>query len=375
VRVESIELCPVRIPFKRPFGHALAQRTAADTIIVIARSAAGGIGLGEIVPRPYLTGETVADVLARIAPARGRRCRGLAFGSQAELVGWLRDELEGAGRELATLGGFELALLDLGGKELGFGAGDVLGGPPGPELPPGVVIGFEVGSPELKRHCLLLRMAGKTHIKVKVGRPDDLERLSIISAALGAHRALRLDANGAWPLDVAIERLKEMRDRFPIESVEQPIPDGDPDGLRRVRVETGVKVMVDESLCTLDDARRLIEAGAADVFNVRVGKCGGLLGCLRIVELARASGIGLHLGALVGETSILSRAADVLGRHVPGIACLEGKGQSRFLLAGDVAVEAPDAPGLGVSLDQEGLRRYGVAESADRGVVERRGVS
>jgi len=121
--------------------------------------------------------------------------------------------------------------------------------------------------------------------------------------------------------------------------------------------------MVDESLCTLDDGRRIIDAGAADIFNIRVGKCGGLLGALRLVELARAAGLGLHLGALVGETAVLSRAAEIFGRVVAGFPCLEGKGQNRFLLQGDIATatEALDAPGLGVALDDEALRRYGVS--------------
>src|SRR5204863_4999264 len=118
------------------------------------------------------------------------------------------------------------------------------------------------------------------------GRDDDLDRLAIIAAVLGPDLPLRLDANGAWPVDQAIARLKEMRDRFNIESVEQPIAagtgdaEGDLAGLRRVRAEAGVKVMVDESLCTLDDGRRIIDAGAADIFNIRIGKCGGLLGAL-----------------------------------------------------------------------------------------------
>jgi muconate cycloisomerase len=376
VRVASIDLHFVRIPFKRPFGHALKQRTEAETIIVVARSAAGTVGVGEIVPRPYLTGETVESVLGRSAPERAARCRGVTWGSRDEVVAWLRAELDACGRELATLGGFELALLDLAGKELGFAAAEVLGGAAGPELPPGVVIGFEVDTPALKRHCALLRLSGRRHVKVKVGRQDDLERLAIISAGLGADLPLRLDANGAWPVDEAIARLTEMRQRFNIESVEQPVAagpghaDADADRrhlaeLRRVRVEAGVKVMVDESLCTLDDARRIIDAGAADIFNVRVGKCGGLLGTLRLAELARAAGLGLHLGALVGETAVLSRAAEIFGRAGAGFgfSCLEGKGQNRFLLAGDIASadDAPDAPGLGVTLDEEALRRYSEA--------------
>jgi muconate cycloisomerase len=364
MRLEAIALHRVRIPFKRAFGHALAKRSEADTIIVVARSADGTVGLGEIVPRPYLTGETMERVMAETAPARARRAVGRTFTSREEIVAWLRGELDDAGRDLATAGGLELAVLDIGARELGFTIADVLGAPAGPELPPGVVIGFEVETPALQKHCTFLRFAGRRHLKVKVGRPDDLERLEIISRVMGAELPLRLDANGAWSPPDAVLRLKEMRARFAIESVEQPVAGDDVEGLRRVRLETGVPLMADESVCTLADGRRLIDAGAADVFNIRVGKCGGLLGSLRLAELARAAGLGVHLGALVGETAVLSRAAELFGRCVPGFACLEGKGQNRFLLGGDVGEEESaesaesTAPGLGVALRADWLARY-----------------
>jgi muconate cycloisomerase len=352
-----VELRRVRIPFKQAFQHALCTRREADALIVLVRSQAGVVGVGEIVPRAYLTGETVEGVLAEAGPRRARRCLGRTFASPDEVVAWLRAELDEAGRDLATCGGFELAILDLAGKELGLRLGDLLGGPGGAELPQGVVIGLEVKTADLKRHCAMLRMSGVRHLKVKVGAPDDVERLEIISQAMRASLPLRLDANGAWPRAEAIERLLPMR-RFDVESVEQPVPADDVEGMRRVRVETGLKVMADEALCTVADGRRLIAAQAADVFNIRIGKCGGLLGSLRLVELARSAGLGVHLGALVGETAILSRAAGLFGRSVRGFACLEGKGQNRFLLEGDVGVEVEGASGLGVEVTDERIRRY-----------------
>ena len=358
MKLAAVDLHLVRIPFKRAFHHALKRRTEAETIIVVVRSEAGTTGIGEIAPRPYLTGETVEGVLDGTAPARARRCLGRTLSSREETVDWLSAELDGAGRDLATFGGFELAILDVAGKELGFSAGDVLGGTPGPELPPGVVIGFEVATPDLKKHCAMLRFTGATHIKVKVGRADDVERIEIISRSMGTGLPLRLDANGAWSADDAIARLRTLRDRFNIASIEQPIASDDLEGLRRVRAETGVKVMADESLCSLEDGRRLIAAEAADIFNIRIGKCGGLLGSLRLVDLARQAGLGLHLGALVGETAVLSRAAEVFGRHVPGFDCLEGKGQNTFLLQGDIADEVQAGHGLGVQLNHDGLARY-----------------
>jgi muconate cycloisomerase len=360
MRIDVVGLHLLRIPFKGAFGHALKQRTEADSVLVVVRTSAGVTGLGEIVPRPYLTGETIEDVFARAAPARAQRTLGLTLSSRDEVVAWARAELEAAGRELATLGGIELAVLDAAAQEMGFPLASLLGGTPGPELPPGVVIGFEVKTAELRKHCALLRFAGRRHIKVKVGQSEgeDLERLQIIAKAMGETHPLRLDANAAWSPDEAVRRLNDLKGRFSIASIEQPVASDDFAGLRRVRTETGVPVMADESLCTLEDGRRLIEAEAADIFNIRVGKCGGLLGSLRLVELARSAGLGLHLGALVGETAVLSRAGERFGAAVSGFDCLEGKGQNKFLLQGDVAADAPGAGGLDLALRESWVAQY-----------------
>jgi L-alanine-DL-glutamate epimerase-like enolase superfamily enzyme len=363
MRIESIEVHSVRIPFLRAFAHASKERTCAETIIVLARSPSGTIGVGEIVPRPYLTGETVESVLAESGPRRARRYQGERFSCRDEVVAFLSNELEREEDDLATLGGLELAVLDLAAKELGFSLGEVLGAPPGQpppyeDPPAGAVIGFDVELAHLKKHCALLRLSGKTHVKIKVGHRDDLERLAIISATLGSDRRLRLDANGAWSARQAILCLDEIRARFAIEWIEQPVPRGDHSGMRQVRLETGLAVMADESLCSLADGRRLIAERAADLFNIRLGKCGGYLGSRRLTELAREEGLGLHLGALVGETAVLSRAAEIFARHVAGFDCLEGKGQNRFLLQGDIATDAVAAGGLGLAVREDWLAQY-----------------
>jgi muconate cycloisomerase len=365
MQVESFRLHRIQIPFKAAVEHARRGRTGTDAVIVALREAGGLEGFGEILPRDYVTGETVEAVLDGLGPAMGARFVGQRFSTREEVVHHLRRELDLAGRNLATFCGFELALLDLAGKALGFALGDVLGGVEGPALPGGVVIGFEVKTPALPRSCAVLRLGGKRHIKVKVGLPDDRERLAIISDALKV--PLRLDANGAWPSAAeAVPALLAFRG-VPIASIEQPLPPGDLEGARRVREETGLPVMADEAVCTLEDADRLIAARAADLFNIRPGKCGGVLGSLRLVERARAGGVRCHLGTLVGETGLLTRAAEIFGRFVPGFDCLDGKGQNALLLRADVlenardAVDAPvRAPGLGVRVSLDRLRAHQV---------------
>jgi L-Ala-D/L-Glu epimerase len=353
-----VELFQVRLPFKGSFKHALKERSEADAVLVAVHGDSGEVGWGEIVPRDYLTGETIESVFATDAPARARELTSLSFGSFTDINEYLHESLDRFGRKLATVSGFELALIDLFGKERRLPAHRFLGVPElGAELPAGVVIGFEVATADLPKHCAMLRMTGKKHIKVKVGADDDLDRLAAVSKAFGGANKLRLDANAAWTTSEAIEKLSAMK-KFPIASIEQPIEAHDYAGLREIREKTEIPVMVDESLCTVEDAHRLIAEKAADVFNVRIGKCGGLIGSKRIVEIAYKHGLGCHLGALVGETGILSSAAEIFGRAVPVFDCIEGKGQNKFLLADDITEPSGTTFGLGVRVDRAKVEKY-----------------
>jgi L-Ala-D/L-Glu epimerase len=361
VKVDGFELHPICVPFKMPFTHARYQRTETRAIIVALRSTDGVVGFGEILPRDYVTGETLARVLSHVGPAIGARFAGRRFAHVDDVVGCLRRELDGAGRDLATFCGFETALLDLAGRTFGFGLGEILGGSPRPPLPAGVVIGFDLATKALPRHAAVMRLGGTRHVKVKVGLPDDPERLAIIAEALRV--PIRIDANGAWASAAeAIRHLRAMH-AIPIASVEQPLPPQDLAGARQIREETGVAVVADEAVCTREDAERVILARAADVFNIRIAKCGGVLGSLHIVERARENGLRCHLGTLVGETGILTRIAEMFGRFVPGFDFLDGKGQNALLLTHDVlddprdAVRAPaSATGLGVRVSIERIR-------------------
>jgi L-alanine-DL-glutamate epimerase-like enolase superfamily enzyme len=132
--------------------------------------------------------------------------------------------------------------------------------------------------------------------------------------------------------------------------------------MRKVREKTGVTVVADESLCSPADARSLVSARAADVFNIRIGKCGGFFASHDLVRIARDTGLSCQLGTLVGETGILSRAAEIFGERVRGFEFLEGKGQNRHLLLEDVVEAAPsqstNAHGLGVTISPKNITRW-----------------
>lgn len=352
MRIAEIGLHRLRIPLRQAFAHAAGSRAESELVLVELVDDAGTRGWGDVLPRAYVTGETLDSVLDVHAPQLCARWLGLELRDRDEVVAFLTADIDRMGGALATFAGFELALLDSAGQRFGFALADVLGGIRGPELPAGVIIGFEVPTDGLARHCAALRFGKRQHIKVKVGLPDDQARMAIVAGVFG-DLPIRIDANAAWTADVAVERLRALA-RFRIASVEQPVAKDDLAGMRRIRQEIGMKVMADESVCTLADARALADGHAADVFNVRLGKMGGVLAAARICELAREVGIEVSLGTMVGETGVLSRASEVFGRCVPGFDCLDGKGQNRHLLAEDVLAPDPsrdDAPGLGVRVD------------------------
>ncbi len=182
----------------------------------------------------------------------------------------------------------------------------------------------------LWRVASLTKFLGFGHYKLKVGRVQDMAAVGLIRRIIGPQRDLRVDANGGWETDQAISMARELR-QFGVSSVEQPIPAGNVQDLALVQREGGLPVMADESLCTLADAHTLLTEQAADIWNLRLAKIGGFTGLLAMLQVAgyalppaltvktsanpnRAQQSPpyqpkMHLGVLVGETSLITAAA------------------------------------------------------------------
>ena len=111
--------------------------------------------------------------------------------------------------------------------------------------------------------------AGYQCFKLKVGRPDDEERVAAVREAIGSWPALRLDANGVWSADEAIERIEALEPND-LELVEQPcatLPE-----LAEVRQRVSTPIAADESITGPDDVR-----AAAAAQRVRRGEREALL--------------------------------------------------------------------------------------------------
>ncbi len=375
MRLRAATLFALDIPFVESFRHSATSRAASDSIVVRleAEGDAGVfVGHGEGVARPYVTGETVDGALSHAAgtiwPALAGRALPAADGPHLleALAALVPDDLPG--EEVVAWNGircaFELALADLVLGAAGRSVGAVL-----PPATPAVVYSgvITAGAPEkAAEHAKRFALFGVRQLKIKIGAGDDEARVAAVRAAVGPEASLRLDANGAFDHDGALrllDRLAPLR----IDSVEQPLPRGPARALARLRAASPVPILVDESLVTTDDARALADAGACDLFNLRVSKNGGLARTLRIAALAREAGIALQVGAQVGETAILSAAGRHLAAHLAP-RFVEGS-YGPLLLAADVARDPVSfghggkgallrGPGLGVKVEEARLARH-----------------
>ena len=365
MRIDKVDVHSFSVPFKTVFRHASASRSRAENLIVAARSDDGLTGYGEGCPRSYVTGETVEGGAAFI-----RRHAG-AIANEVNDAEGLRAWAEAHRREIdenpAAFCAMELALLDLFGKDTGAPVEDVLcvprlGGP----FTYSAVLG---DSPYLVYRLQLWRYGSKgfSDFKVKVsgdlGR--DRRRLRALRGGRGADRRVRLDANNLWEsADDCIRHLRGIGGG--VFAVEEPLRAGDLAGFERVSEACGVRIILDESLLR---ASQMEELGSPErwIVNVRVSKMGGIGRSLEVVEAAAKLGVGVIVGAQVGETSILTRAElTVMQAAQQSLVAAEGA-FGTHLLREDLTAEclmfgaggvlaAPDnaAPGLGLVV-REGM--------------------
>lgn len=382
MKIVELTAVAVRIPLRRPIRHASHRREHTDNLVVVCKLEDGTVGHGEGVPRDYVTGETIDSAIALLArsdlAAQLTPCPD--FRSAVELCERFRpadvpDDDRRIGGNAARCA-VELALLDAYGRKYGqplsavtaLLAADVH--QPRPRVRYSGAITSARGM-KLRLSAWAQWFFGFAQMKVKVGIEgyNDAARLRTIRRILGRTMDVRVDANEAWSADEAAAKINELLPAG-ITSVEQPIPHEQVARLAELRRAVQVPIMLDESLCGEVDARRAIESGWCDLFNVRLSKCGGFVPSLRLVQQARRSGLGCQLGCQVGETAILSAAGRHFAASVGGLRYVEGS-YDRYLVREALGkqdltfrrggwAEALGGGGLGVEIDPQALKRVTV---------------
>jgi muconate cycloisomerase len=354
--IATIELFTATLPFRFAFGHSLATRRSSDNVYARVTLNDGTVGYGEGVPRDYVTGETSDSAVAALSERLAPEVLGRDVHTIDDVPELLRSAAPHQTRDLAAWCALELAVLDAFGHHFDCSVGGWLTAAPADRVRYDAIIPFG-GAPQLAVLGSVVRALGFRNAKLKVGLDveRDARKLAVLRRVVGPRVDIRVDANCAWTADEALTAIDRFRP-YGISSVEQPVAAGDLPGLQRLTRATDEAIIVDESLCSLDDARRLAENRACNAFNIRVSKCGGLLNSLEIAHVAQQHGLACVVGAQVGESGILSAAGRHLAAALPDVMFVEGSA-GRLLLKEDLTKEnvVPGAGGWAPTFRRPGL--------------------
>ena len=323
MRIDSLDVYRFPVPFRVVFRHASASRSEAANIIVAARGPEGVTGYGEGCPREYVTGETVESARSFIEkhkPSLIRQVRDVEG-----LHAWIDAHRVEIDANPAAFCAMEIAVLDLLGKVERLSLEDLLGvAHLSGAFEYSAVLG-DSAMPTFEAQANQYWSMGFRDFKVKISGDADRDRrkLELLTGKGDADLRIRLDANNLWTeAGAAVRYLRALA--LQIFAIEEPLQIGNLEGMRQVAGECAVRIILDESLLRLQQLAALADPETW-ILNLRVSKMGGVVRSLVVAGEAAKLGIGLIVGAQVGETSLLTRAAlTVMNEHRSVIDAAEG---------------------------------------------------
>ncbi|WP_132254683.1 N-acetyl-D-Glu racemase DgcA [Methylobacterium segetis] len=285
-----------RFPIAGAFTIARGSRTEAVVVVASIACEEGGrtlAGRGECVPyaRYGESVESVADLI----------------GAQAEAVasGLTRTDLLERMPAGAARNALDCALFDLEAKLAGRPAWEIAGlSAPGPAT---TAYTLSLGSPE-SMEAAARAAAHRPLLKVKLGGEGDPERIAAVRRGAPEARLI-VDANEAWRESTIAANLAACVEAG-IGLIEQPLPAGEDDLL--ARIPRPIPICADESLH--DRAGLDAVAERYDAINIKLDKTGGLTEAVMLAHEARARGLSLMVGCMVG-TSLAMAPAMLLAHH------------------------------------------------------------
>ena len=359
IQIDEVVLHRLTMPLQFRFETSFGVQTHRDILLAEIRTDEGLVGWGESVAlsRPLYNEETTDSVYAFLV----REGIPLLFSRQwadpAEFFPYAKT-FHGNHMGKFTLEG---PLWDIASQQRGVPLARLLGGAK-TRVDVGVSIGIKPVQ-ELLQEVKDYVDQGYRRIKIKVKPGWDSEPIGAIRA-LFPDVPLMVDANTAYTAD-DIETLKVL-DEYNLMMIEQPFAEDAWDLYPIVQAALKTPICLDESIHTLEDAKRAIRSQACRIINVKLGRIGGIQAALDLVPVAEQAGIELWCGGML-ETGI-GRAFNVAlatlsAFTLPGDTAASGRYWHPDIIRPEVTVDngqiqVPDVAGLGYAVDTDQIQRY-----------------
>ncbi len=365
-KIKRIQAFALSCPTPGGAVFAVGRSAKRDMVLVRIETECGIVGYGEA-----HHAQTPSTIAAFINDALGPSLIGMdAHETEAIWDKSYRHYIATHGPGAAAvigLSGVDLALWDIKGKDLGQPVYRLLGGKRRPirAYAGGISLGFQPVD-DLKREIEGFIARGYDFMKLRVGDTleKDLERVSAVRAAFGPEITLAADAGTRYrTADVA--RIAEVCEAGRLAWLEEPFTPDNLPGYRRLRDLTATPLAAGENHFTRHELRTLISEEVIQFVQADCCKTGGITEILKIAALAGAWHLQFapHTSASVlstaASTHVLSVApnAFIYEADVSAINAFRDELGTPFEIV-DGTILAPEAPGLGVQIDEKVIEEY-----------------
>ena len=328
----------------------------------------GIIGIGECSGWPRVIETAVQDLRALLVGEDPTHIERLWQKMMIAIMGHGMTGTVGGG----AMTGIDMALWDIKGKALGVPVWNLLGG----KVRDRIRIYAHANTPEV---ALSLKERGITAIKCG-GVSDPVRKVAMLRDAVGDSMDIAIDLHGPpWltPGDAAV--LARALEPYGMMWIEDPIAPENLDGYRRIRDAAHVPLAAGERMATIWGLRELIEQDLVDVAQPDTGRAGGITQMRKIAAMAEAHHIMMapHSGSL---GPVAEYAALHLMAAIPNALILERieddwDGRARTVIPHPVQKDGwltvPDAPGLGVDIDEAFVAQFPSSQNLSVPVSEK----
>jgi L-alanine-DL-glutamate epimerase-like enolase superfamily enzyme len=369
--VTKLSFVNLSIPFRVQFEHNSAVRNKTQSVLIIVEGIYN-TGYGEGCPREYVTNESIDTALVFFE--NNKRQIMLSISDLDSLLLFRTENKETIKKNPACWCAIEMAFLDLFAKEKQVSIERLLGCKEleGPFQYTAVIGGgkMEYFTAIAQRHFQMNFLEYK--IKISGNVDEDYPKIKYLKEHNPNFR-IRLDANNLWENQAeVIQYCKNLP--YPIVGLEEPLKNKNISALANIYEEIGIPIIMDESFLYLDDIEDVYAYTDSFILNVRVSKMGGIINCLQIAKRIKELKIPSIVGAQVGESSLLTRAALLIRQELSefcigmegayGTLLLEDDITNKSIIFGDggnlnVYNQLDiDKHGLQLSVEKEKINKY-----------------
>lgn len=294
----------MNMALSKPYTIAFETTSDVENVFLEIKLQNGILGIGAASPSIYVIGESLTNTISNLQAEFTQNFIGRDIREFRQLIAEAKLFFP---KHSATCTAIDIALHDAFAQFLGISVVDFYGRKHR-SLPTSVTIGIMNVSDTIAE-AGAFKIAGFKILKIKTGLdPEaDIERCVKLREKFGNHFTIRVDANQGYTTEQTIEFATKTKG-LGIELIEQPMPVGAENEMQQLPADIRAIIACDESLKDPISALKLVYPPATcGIFNIKLMKCGGLIGAFEIATIAAAAKIDLFWGCF--DESIISITA------------------------------------------------------------------